>query len=76
MKQYEALAANWKRKTKSVENKLAHKRQITENEINFIYNSSSISQAALDDLILNYIIEDIQRFSTTQKPSFKKLITR
>jgi hypothetical protein len=51
-------------------------KQMKLNEVGHVRAGAVISQAALDDLILDYIIEDLQPFSATEKPSFKKLIQR
>ncbi len=52
------------------------KRQATLNETDVLRVNSVISQAALDDIILDHIIEDLQPFSMTEKPSFRRLILR
>ena len=74
---YEALAESRKkqRAADSTE-KRPSKRQTTLQEIHTIRSSSLISQSKLDDMIFDHIVEDLQPFSLTERPTFKKIILR
>ena len=74
---YEALAESRKkqRSADSTEERPS-KRHTTLQEVHTIRSSSIISQSDLDDMILDHIVEDLQPFSMTERPTFKKIILR
>ena len=77
MTRYEALAESRKkqRSADSTEERPS-KRQTTLQEVHTIRSSSIISQSDLDDMILDHIVEDLQPFGLTERPTFKKIILR